>query len=1080
MRFSIVLCLGLLLHGGAASKLRAVTAARPARIVRPGELARLDVRGAPAGARIRFELPENGAGGRFADGSFRLVATASAAGVAEASFTVGGVTGPLLADVTVLETGARTSFAITVLALEDALPAVSADQARDAASQLAAGAEVAHGPVLVRAGVEIRPPAPAVAFDRNAPIALARDAWLAWIDSAPGARFGHPVRWALIGAEDGAVRTLHQDWWPELRSPGALEARPLLGASRVNRRLGGSVTPSPLQPSPDACFVGVIGDRLPRAIDDLTATERLLGETARIAANRMYSGRTASQARDALSTALEEGCRRLFLLVSAHAGQARGGGILLEPEDGEAYLTYAELVEWLAPFTSVEAILATSFAEDAASWFDGRGFDGVVLPGAFAQAAPPLDPVGRLAQAAAGAATLAEAHAAAFADGSAPPPHLIRAAGERRFWLSDVAIGDAGGEQRIDVTRPLNLDLGPTLIYNASVADAETAGQQTKVFVLPSDQDFLRFAFGGIRRGETLYSMTLNDSARQVYTATGRIEIGSFTAAPDGAVMRLGDPAAARRTVAIARHGYWLRRGAPTRFHLSSRDGAIAVPAEAVVETDGASVAFELRATGAGRTFIDIWDETADNAATIEVEVLGPPNPVCPLAGSAPVSFVVAPGGDPNGFAVRVALTTGTLYWRREGARIELWGDRAPMVTAEGVINADCTFSAAGSSGQERVAGMRGLGAVYENGRISANEIRFEYRLGPFDGGESVGYIVTGAPTMHAGPLGTGPLLINQTGGELSVAVGAPSQVGWTASSDSDWIRILGDEQGQGPGFVRLLIPPNGTASRRHGRLTAAGGTVTIAQASGPDIAEPLVVAVRNGATFQEGATGGGWLTISGFGLADTTASWFSDEGAGVQQDVGLLPTELAGVSVEVDGRPAYVQFVSPGQINVLAPGATPRGRVEVKVTNRGRVSSPVRVAVRDVAPELFRFLPREGRFPAAVHPDGVFAGPAGLFRTVTTRPAEPGDIVLLFGTGFGETDPPAPEGLLVTGPLPLAAPVVATVGGRPAEVLFAGLVGAGLFQINLVTPELPPGDHRIELFADGRPLETTAYLRVE
>ena len=51
------------------------------------------------------------------------------------------------------------------------------------------------------------------------------------------------------------------------------------------------------------------------------------------------------------------------------------------------------------------------------------------------------------------------------------------------------------------------------------------------------------------------------------------------------------------------------------------------------------------------------------------------------------------------------------------------------------------------------------------------------------------------------------------------------------------------------------------------------------------------------------------------------------------------LPTILGGVSVQVDGKPAYMYFASPGQINVLAPADTGSGPVPVALARscRGR-----------------------------------------------------------------------------------------------------------------------------------------------
>lgn len=1053
-----------------------LTAERPARIANPGEVVRLAVRDAEPGAVVRFVLPDSGPSGAFADGSITTEITASASGAAEALFTTGPQPGPLLADAVVASTRRRVSFAVTIVTEDAEPPAVSAEQALAAAGRSVEPGEALHGPVLVEAGTEVRGPAPPVIFDHNVPFATADRVWLAWVDTEPESRFGHLTKWVLINAESGAARTIHQDWWPELRSPGLAQAVSLLGASRSNSSPLTAEPPTAAgQETGGACYLGVAGARLPGAREDASGLADYLVSTGQVSAQDVRIVQSVGAASDALEQLAAQGCDRLSLLISAHAGQARGGGILLGP--GGEYVTYARLAEWLAAFAQVEAVMAVSFAAEAAKWLDGRGFSGVVLPSSPAESAAPLDTVQRLLTAAgSGGLTLTEAHRAA----SMMEPILITPDGHRLMWLSDVDIHDAGGEQRIDVTRPLNIDLGPTLIYNAQSGDEDTLGIQTKVFVLPSDQDFLRFTFGGRRRGEASYQIATNDSSQQIYAANGRVQIGSFTLAPDGVALRAGSVAGVRQRVAIQRHGYWLRRGAPATFVITSRDESIVRVAESRVETATAEAAFELVAAGPGRTFVDVRDLTADNTATVEVQVLGAADSNCPVEGSARVAFAIAAGGDPGGIAPRVALNNGAIFWKREGGRIRIWGDKAPIISAEGTVTAACAFSAEGDSGQERVAGETGLAAAYRNGRIVGGAIEFDYTLGPFESGGAVTYAGAGPTALPSGLLGSAVLLAPQTGGEQTVAIGVAPGTAWTASSDSDWIRLVSQETGTGPAIFRLLITPNGTSSRRLGAVTLAGETVTVTQAAGPDLDEPLVVAVLNGANFQEGVASAGWLTIAGFGLAPETQVWFTEPAAGASQTGGPLPTELAGVSVAVNGRPAYVQFVSPRQINVLAPTDPTTGRVQVRVRNNGRVSAPFTVAKQSVAPELFRFTPREGRYPAAVHPDGELAGRRGLFRTQSTRPARPGDAVLLFGSGFGPTTPATPTGLLVTQPAPLAQPVVASVGGLPAQVLFGGLVGSGLYQFNLVVPELPPGEHRVELWIAGRSLETTAYLTVE
>jgi uncharacterized protein (TIGR03437 family) len=78
----------------------------------------------------------------------------------------------------------------------------------------------------------------------------------------------------------------------------------------------------------------------------------------------------------------------------------------------------------------------------------------------------------------------------------------------------------------------------------------------------------------------------------------------------------------------------------------------------------------------------------------------------------------------------------------------------------------------------------------------------------------------------------------------------------------------------------------------------------------------------------------------------------------------------------------------------------------------------------------------------AAEHADGTLIGPSATIKTAT--PAEPGETIMLFATGFGLTAAPD-ETLSVT-------PTIA-IDGINAEVSFAGIVGPGLYQFNVVVP---------------------------
>ena len=98
------------------------------------------------------------------------------------------------------------------------------------------------------------------------------------------------------------------------------------------------------------------------------------------------------------------------------------------------------------------------------------------------------------------------------------------------------------------------------------------------------------------------------------------------------------------------------------------------------------------------------------------------------------------------------------------------------------------------------------------------------------------------------------------------------------------------------------------------------------ASTSGPSISSGGVV---NGASFAQGIEPGSWVTIQGQNLSSTTRAWTGADFA------NGTPTSLDGVSVSIGGQPAYVYYISPTQVNVIAPDVT-SGSATVTVTNSG------------------------------------------------------------------------------------------------------------------------------------------------
>jgi uncharacterized protein (TIGR03437 family) len=83
-----------------------------------------------------------------------------------------------------------------------------------------------------------------------------------------------------------------------------------------------------------------------------------------------------------------------------------------------------------------------------------------------------------------------------------------------------------------------------------------------------------------------------------------------------------------------------------------------------------------------------------------------------------------------------------------------------------------------------------------------------------------------------------------------------------------------------------------------------------------------------------------------------------------------------------------------------------------------------------------------------------------------SANPAHAGDVVVLYVTGEGQTQPPGVSGKITPTPDPFQQPVLApavSIGGQPAQVLFYGEAPgqvAGLMQINAQIPQTTePGD---------------------
>ena len=220
---------------------------------------------------------------------------------------------------------------------------------------------------------------------------------------------------------------------------------------------------------------------------------------------------------------------------------------------------------------------------------------------------------------------------------------------------------------------------------------------------------------------------------------------------------------------------------------------------------------------------------------------------------------------------------------------------------------------------------------------------------------------------------------------------------------------------------------------------------------------------VINGASLLAPIVPNSWATIKGSNLSQTTSTW---DNAVVN---GKLPTSLDGVTVTVDGVPAYIYYVSSSQINFIAPGVG-LGTRQVVVKNDLGTSAAYAVTANQFGPAFF---PWPGNQPVATRQDFTWAVKNGTFPTVATAAAKPGEVIILWGTGFGPTTPAAPTGVQVPADQTYATSTLpaVTINNQPVTVYGAALApfNAGLYQVAIQVPEtLADGDYVVRATIGG------------
>jgi len=301
------------------------------------------------------------------------------------------------------------------------------------------------------------------------------------------------------------------------------------------------------------------------------------------------------------------------------------------------------------------------------------------------------------------------------------------------------------------------------------------------------------------------------------------------------------------------------------------------------------------------------------------------------------------------------------------------------------------------------------------------------------------------------------------------------AQAGWTADSAVNWITASVGANSVGSSQAVFTVNPNPGNSAKSGMVVVAGVTVPVVCA--PDCTTPpaispsgIVPAFSTVPTIQSGE----WASIYGNFLAGSTVVWNGD-----------FPISLGGTSVTINGKAAYLSFVSPTQINLQVPNDTAVGSVPVVVTTATGTSAST-VALAQSAPS-FLLLDATHIAGIILRSDGSGAygggsydiiGPTGNSLGYPTVAVKAGDSISLFAVGLGPTSPAVPPGQAFSGAAPTLSPVSILINNVSVTPTFAGLSSAGLYQINLTVPaNLGMGDVSLAATVAGRQTQSGVVI---
>lgn len=254
-----------------------------------------------------------------------------------------------------------------------------------------------------------------------------------------------------------------------------------------------------------------------------------------------------------------------------------------------------------------------------------------------------------------------------------------------------------------------------------------------------------------------------------------------------------------------------------------------------------------------------------------------------------------------------------------------------------------------------------------------------------------------------------------------------------------------------GPASKALLFFPRGVVVDGSGNVYISDTGSYILRSLKPQAPAIGSSGVLNAASFAAHVSPGGLATIFGSNFT----------GSGLDAIAPLpVPSNLGGVSVQVNNVAAPVLYSSSGQINFQIPWETKAGPATVLVSVNGMVSDKVNFTVQTAAPGLFV----QGSHAVAQNSD--------FSLNSSSNPTKVGGTIIAYLTGAGAVSPQPADGAAAGSSSKLTSTPTATIGGQPVtNVQFAGLAPGfvGLWQFNLQVPPGVTGDVPLIITVDGQ-----------